>query len=70
MQPGDCFTIEPPLVQGPNSRGTVWEDGWTVGTDVSHESSHTDVQTGARSAQFEHQILITETGADVLTELP
>lgn len=35
MQPGDCFTIEPALVQGSNSRGTVWDDGWTVTTDVS-----------------------------------
>ncbi|GMK55942.1 hypothetical protein CspeluHIS016_0209980 [Cutaneotrichosporon spelunceum] len=58
MQPGDCFTIEPPLVQGTRARGSVWDDGWTCGTD-----------TGARSAQFEHQILITETGAEVLTRV-
>lgn len=35
MKPGDCFTIEPPLVQGNKPRGTVWDDGWTVTTDVS-----------------------------------
>ncbi|BEI84756.1 hypothetical protein CcaverHIS002_0501570 [Cutaneotrichosporon cavernicola] len=58
MKSGDCFTIEPPLVQGTRPRGGVWDDGWTVATD-----------TGARSAQFEHQILITETGADVLTRV-
>ncbi|CAK9781955.1 uncharacterized protein COLE_01619 [Cutaneotrichosporon oleaginosum] len=58
MKPGDCFTIEPPLVQGSRPRGGLWDDGWTVATD-----------TGARSAQFEHQILITETGADVLTRV-
>lgn len=27
-------------------------------------------QSGARSAQFEHQILITEGGAEVLTRRP
>lgn len=35
MKPGDCFTIEPPIVQGNKPRGTVWDDGWTVATDVS-----------------------------------
>ncbi|RSH83380.1 uncharacterized protein EHS24_007060 [Apiotrichum porosum] len=58
MSPGDCFTIEPPLVQGMKTRGTLWEDGWTVTTD-----------TGARSAQFEHQVLITHDGVEVLTRL-
>ncbi|WOO80831.1 methionine aminopeptidase [Vanrija pseudolonga] len=56
MQPGDCFTIEPALTQGYRSRGTLWEDGWTVSTDSQ-----------ARSAQFEHQVLITGDGVDVLT---
>ncbi|WWC70025.1 methionine aminopeptidase, type I [Kwoniella pini CBS 10737] len=54
--PGDCFTIEPCLVQGSNARGELWDDGWTMVTE-----------TGARSAQFEHQVLITEDGVDVLT---
>lgn len=35
MKPGDCFTIEPALVQGSRSRGTLWDDGWTVSTEVS-----------------------------------
>ena len=35
MRPGDCFTIEPSLVQGYNSRGFMWEDGWTMSTEVS-----------------------------------
>ncbi|KAL7421626.1 hypothetical protein Q5752_003395 [Cryptotrichosporon argae] len=56
MEPGDCFTIEPPLVQGSDARGELWDDGWTVAT-----------VTGARSAQFEHQVLITRDGAEVLT---
>ncbi|NXD32740.1 MAP1 aminopeptidase, partial [Spelaeornis formosus] len=56
MRPGDCFTIEPSLVQGYNSRGFMWEDGWTMSTE-----------TGARSAQFEHQVLITEDGVEIIT---
>ncbi|RSH87296.1 hypothetical protein EHS25_003205 [Saitozyma podzolica] len=56
MLPGHCFTIEPCLVQGLNARGSLWDDGWTMSTE-----------TGARSAQFEHQVLITESGVDVLT---
>lgn len=62
MAPGDCFTIEPSLEQffagedGEIGGGEMWDDGWTVVTKV-----------GARSAQFEHQVLITENGVDVLT---
>lgn len=56
MKPGDCFTIEPPLVQGSKSRGILWDDGWTMSTE-----------SGARSAQFEHQVLVTHDGVDVLT---
>ncbi|ORX36564.1 peptidase M24, structural domain-containing protein [Kockovaella imperatae] len=56
MRIGDCFTIEPILVQGPNSRGFIWDDGFTMSSE-----------SGARSAQFEHQILITDDGCDVLT---
>jgi methionyl aminopeptidase len=62
--------------------GDLWADGWTVVTKVrspSHQglctSSGPDAdaamfsvsQTGARSAQYEHQLLITEMGAEVLT---
>jgi hypothetical protein len=35
MRVGDCFTIEPSLVQGSNSRGFQWDDGWTMATEVS-----------------------------------
>lgn len=35
MEIGDCFTIEPALVQGRNSRGMMWDDGWTMSTEVS-----------------------------------
>jgi len=34
MKPGDCFTIEPALVQGSDSRGDTWDDGWTMSTLV------------------------------------
>jgi len=57
MMPGDCFTIEPCLVQGSNPRGWVFPDGWTASTENC-----------ARSAQAEHMILITEGGAEILTE--
>ena len=55
MEPGMTFTIEPML----NLGSDAWEmldDGWTVVT-----------RDGKRSAQFEHTLLVTETGAEVLT---
>lgn len=59
-------------MQGKRSRGHMWDDGWTIATDVSWLaiSLEADEQSHARSAQFEHQILITEHGADILTLLP
>ncbi|KAF8076900.1 methionyl aminopeptidase [Lyophyllum atratum] len=56
MMPGDCFTIEPSLIQGSNPRGWIFPDGWTASTENC-----------ARSAQAEHMVLITEGGAEVLT---
>ncbi|KAG6840409.1 hypothetical protein C0991_006880 [Blastosporella zonata] len=56
MVPGDCFTIEPSLVQGSNPQGWIFPDGWTASTENC-----------ARSAQAEHMVLITEAGAEVLT---
>ncbi|KAH8378261.1 hypothetical protein KR093_010453, partial [Drosophila rubida] len=55
MQPGITFTIEPILSLGHGDVGLL-EDGWTA---VTLDDS--------RSAQFEHTVLITETGVDVLT---
>ena len=55
MQPGMTFTIEPMLNQGTHE-WAMWDDGWTVVT-----------KDGRRSAQFEHTILVTEDGAEVLT---
>ncbi|GLB34284.1 putative removes the N-terminal methionine from nascent proteins [Lyophyllum shimeji] len=56
MMPGDCFTIEPCIVQGANPRGWIFPDGWTASTENC-----------ARSAQAEHMVLITDRGAEVLT---
>lgn len=55
LQPGMTFTIEPMINQGRRSVRTL-ADGWTVIT-----------RDGSLSAQFEHTILVTETGFRVLT---
>ena len=55
IEPGMTFTIEPMLNLG-TPDWTLWEDGWTVVTK--------DLR---RSAQFEHTILITEDGNEILT---
>jgi methionyl aminopeptidase len=55
LREGMVFTIEPMLNQG--RRGVQTEDdGWTVVT-----------RDGALSAQFEHTVAVTATGAKVLT---
>lgn len=55
LQPGMIFTIEPMLTEG-NSDCYEWNDAWTVAT-----------VDGGRSAQFEHTVLITEDGVEILT---
>ena len=56
MEPGMTFTIEPMINEGDWRTGQMWDDGWTAVTrDLS------------RSAQFEHTILVTDDGCDVLT---
>lgn len=55
MLPGMCFTIEPVLTQG-GPKIDILDDEWTAVT-----------VDNARTAQFEHTILITEAGADILT---
>lgn len=55
IEPGMTFTIEPMLAMG-DYRSHLWDDGWTV---VTNDRS--------RVAQFEHTILVTDTGAEVLT---
>jgi methionyl aminopeptidase len=55
LTPGMTFTIEPMISAG-DWRHRVWDDGWTAVTF-----------DGRRSAQFEHTVLVTETGVEVLT---
>lgn len=55
IEPGMVFTIEPMLNLG-TPDWIMWDDDWTVLT-----------ADGRRSAQFEHTLLVTETGAEILT---
>ena len=55
MKAGHVFTIEPMINLGVPGDAT-WDDNWTAVT--------TD---GKRSAQFEHTLLVTETGCEILT---
>ncbi|NIZ90994.1 type I methionyl aminopeptidase [Kineococcus rubinsiae] len=55
MEPGMVFTIEPMLTLGTHE-WDMWDDGWTVLT-----------KDRRRTAQFEHTLVVTETGAEVLT---
>jgi methionyl aminopeptidase len=55
MEPGMTFTIEPMLTLG-TINYDVWRDGWTAVTK-DHK----------RTAQFEHTILVTEDGHEILT---
>ena len=58
LVPGMTFTIEPMITIG-DHRHDLWDDGWTA---VTRDRS--------RTAQFEHTLLVTADGADVLTLLP
>ena len=49
------FTIEPMLNLG-TPEWVMWDDNWTVVT-----------ADGRRSAQFEHTLLVTADGAEILT---
>jgi methionyl aminopeptidase len=56
IKPGVCFTIEPMLNIGKWQTVLDSDDGWTVRT-VDNKWS----------AQFEHTILMTEEGVEILT---
>ena len=56
MEPGMVFTVEPMINLGTHE-WAMWQDNWTV---VTKDRKH--------SAQFEHTILITESGPEILTE--
>lgn len=58
IQPGMIFTVEPMLVTG-SQDWESWDDDWTIVT-----------KDGSRCAQFEHTILVTEDGYEILTLPP
>ena len=55
MREGHTFTIEPMICMG-SSAPLHWPDQWTAATS-----------DGRPTAQFEHTLLVTHTGAEILT---
>ena len=55
MEPGMTFTIEPMLTLG-GVDWLMWDDGWTVLT-----------RDGSWAAQWEHTLVVTDDGAEILT---
>ncbi|MFB9195832.1 type I methionyl aminopeptidase [Actinomadura verrucosospora] len=55
IEPGMTFTVEPMLTLGTHEYD-MWDDGWTVVT-----------KDRRRTAQFEHTLLVTEDGHEILT---
>lgn len=59
MKPGMTFTIEPMINEGTHKTSLSKVDGWTVRTS-----------DGKLSAQWEHTVLVTENGYDLMTKSP
>jgi methionyl aminopeptidase len=57
LKPGDTIAIEPMAMLG-KERIKTDRDGWTIRT-----------QDGSLAAHFEHTVLVTETGVEILTVL-
>jgi methionyl aminopeptidase len=55
IEPGMTFTVEPMITLGSPAL-YLWDDGWTAVT-----------RDGGRSAQFEHTLVVTDDGAEILT---
>lgn len=55
MQEGHVFTIEP-MINAGSYRDVLWPDGWTAVTN-----------DGSKSSQFEHTMVVTATGCELLT---
>jgi methionyl aminopeptidase len=55
MEPGMVFTIEPMISMGTGLH-RIWDDDWTAVT-----------ADGSRTAQFEHTLLVTDDGVEILT---
>ena len=58
LVPGDTIAIEPMATLGGDAIKTEEDDGWTICT-----------RDGSLAAHFEHTVLITENGAEILTQL-
>ena len=57
LTPGDTIAIEPMATLG-SEKIAMGDDGWTIHT-----------WDGSLAAHFEHTVLITENGAEVLTQI-
>ena len=57
LTPGDTIAIEPMATLG-GEKIITEDDGWTIST-----------RDGSLAAHFEHTVLITEDGAEILTQL-
>lgn len=55
MRPGHVFTIEP-MINAGSYKDEMWDDNWTSVT-----------LDGKRSAQFEHTMMVTNDGVEVMT---
>ena len=55
MEPGMVFTIEPMISMG-TGQHRIWDDDWTAVT-----------ADGSRTAQFEHTVVVTDDGVEILT---
>lgn len=56
LQPGETIAIEPMATLG-GERIKTLDDGWTIST-----------RDGSLAAHFEHTVLVTETGVEILTK--
>jgi methionyl aminopeptidase len=59
LREGMTFTIEPMITASGEFRHKMWDDDWTAVTS-----------DGSRTAQFEHTMVVTADGVDVLTAGP
>ncbi|MCX7116557.1 MAG: type I methionyl aminopeptidase [Legionellales bacterium] len=57
LRPGMTFTIEPMINQGKADIKHIEKDGWGIAITKDHKLS----------AQWEHTLLVTETGVEILT---
>jgi methionyl aminopeptidase len=56
LREGMTFTIEPMITASGESRHKMWDDDWTAVT-----------ADGSRTAQYEHTMVVTKDGVEVLT---